>query len=148
MTSTALLTDHYELTMLQAALRSARGIEQPIQMPKAPHRIRVAAGSMLALYGLLIGAVVALLLIANVINLGADLGAMAAALAAAVMGIAGNYLLRDPAYREQGYSAYVEAAPSTNVAFGEGEKDVYVTVVKDPNDPKAAGCIVKIPNVQ
>jgi len=30
----------------------------------------------------------------------------------------------------------------------EGEKDLYVTVVKDPNDPKAAGCIVKIPNVQ
>ena len=27
-------------------------------------------------------------------------------------------------------------------------KDLYVTVVKDPNDPKAAGCIVKIPNVQ
>ncbi len=37
---------------------------------------------------------------------------------------------------------------TTNVAFGEGEKDLYVTVVKDPNDPKAAGCIVKIPNVQ
>jgi gluconolactonase len=34
---------------------------------------------------------------------------------------------------------------TTNVAFGEGEKDLYVTVVKDPNDPKAAGCIVKIP---
>ena len=39
--------------LAEAALRSARGIEQPIQMPKAPHRIRVAAGSMLALYGLL-----------------------------------------------------------------------------------------------
>ena len=37
---------------------------------------------------------------------------------------------------------------TTNVAFGEGEKDLYVTVVKDPNDPKAEGCIVKIPNVQ
>jgi sugar lactone lactonase YvrE len=37
---------------------------------------------------------------------------------------------------------------TTNVAFGEGEKDLYVTVVKDPNDPKAAGCIVKIPNVR
>src|SRR6266566_4088405 len=37
---------------------------------------------------------------------------------------------------------------TTNVAFGEGEKDLYITVVKDPNDPKAAGCIVKIPNVQ
>ena len=37
---------------------------------------------------------------------------------------------------------------TTNVAFGEGEKDLYVTVVKDPNDPKAMGCIVKIPNVQ
>src|SRR6476661_8679401 len=37
---------------------------------------------------------------------------------------------------------------TTNVAFGEGEKDLYVTVVKDANDPKAVGCIVKIPNVQ
>src|SRR4029077_7533741 len=37
----------------EAALRSNRGIERPIQMPKAPHRIRVAAGTMLALYGLL-----------------------------------------------------------------------------------------------
>src|SRR5213083_1601992 len=37
---------------------------------------------------------------------------------------------------------------TTNVAFGEGGKDLYVTVVKDPNDPKAAGCIVKIPNVR
>jgi gluconolactonase len=36
----------------------------------------------------------------------------------------------------------------TNVAFSEGEKDLYVTVVKDPNDPKAAGRIVKIPNVR
>ena len=25
---------------------------------------------------------------------------------------------------------------TTNVAFGEGEKDLYVTVVKDPNDPR------------
>ena len=39
--------------LAEAALRSARGIETPIQMPKAPHRIRVAAGSVLALYGLL-----------------------------------------------------------------------------------------------
>jgi hypothetical protein len=39
--------------LAEAALRSARGIDQPVQMPKAPHRIRVAAGSMLALYGLL-----------------------------------------------------------------------------------------------
>src|SRR4051812_18726098 len=39
--------------LAEAALRSARGIEAPIQMPKAPHRIRVAAGTVLALYGLL-----------------------------------------------------------------------------------------------
>jgi hypothetical protein len=39
--------------LAEAALRSARGIERPIQMPKAPHRLRVVAGSMLALYGLL-----------------------------------------------------------------------------------------------
>lgn len=37
---------------------------------------------------------------------------------------------------------------TTNVAFGDGEKDLYVTVVKDTNDPKARGCIVKIPNVR
>ncbi|MGZ6911277.1 MAG: MGDG synthase family glycosyltransferase [Acidimicrobiia bacterium] len=36
-----------------AGLRTERGIERPIQMPKAPHRVRVAAGSLLALYGLL-----------------------------------------------------------------------------------------------
>ena len=36
---------------------------------------------------------------------------------------------------------------TTNVAFGPGEKDLYVSVVKDPNDPRARGSIVKIPNV-
>jgi len=37
---------------------------------------------------------------------------------------------------------------TTNVAFGPGEKDLYVTVAKDPNDPQAKGSIVKIPNVE
>ena len=37
---------------------------------------------------------------------------------------------------------------TTNVAFGEGEKELYVTVVKDPKDPQAKGRIVKIPNVK
>jgi gluconolactonase len=37
---------------------------------------------------------------------------------------------------------------TTNVAFGEGEKELYVTVVKDPKDPQAKGSIVKIPNVK
>ncbi|MGI8955409.1 MAG: SMP-30/gluconolactonase/LRE family protein [Chthoniobacterales bacterium] len=37
---------------------------------------------------------------------------------------------------------------TTNVAFGEGEKELYVTAVKDPTDPKANGSIVKIPNVK
>jgi hypothetical protein len=37
---------------------------------------------------------------------------------------------------------------STNVAFGADEKDLYVTVVKDPDDPKARGSVVKIPNVR
>jgi gluconolactonase len=37
---------------------------------------------------------------------------------------------------------------TTNLAFGEGEKELYVTVVKDPNDPQAKGSIVKIPNVK
>lgn len=37
---------------------------------------------------------------------------------------------------------------TTNVAFGEGAKDLYVTVVKDPKDSKATGSIVKIPNVK
>jgi len=36
---------------------------------------------------------------------------------------------------------------TTNVAFGPGEKELYVTVVSDPNDPQAKGCIVRIPNV-
>jgi gluconolactonase len=37
---------------------------------------------------------------------------------------------------------------TTNVAFSEGEKDLYVTVVKDPKDPQAKGSIVKIANVK
>ncbi len=36
---------------------------------------------------------------------------------------------------------------TTNVAFDPGEKNLFVTVVKDPQDPKAKGSIVKIPNV-
>ena len=35
---------------------------------------------------------------------------------------------------------------TTNLAFGPGGKDLYVTVVKDPNDPQAKGSIVKIAN--
>lgn len=35
---------------------------------------------------------------------------------------------------------------TTNVAFGEGEKEMFVTVVKDPKDPQARGSVVKIPN--
>ena len=37
---------------------------------------------------------------------------------------------------------------TTNVAFGEGEKELYVTVVKDPKDAQAKGSIVKIANVK
>jgi gluconolactonase len=37
---------------------------------------------------------------------------------------------------------------TTNVAFAEGEKVLYVTVVKDPKDPRAKGSIVRIANVQ
>src|SRR5256884_2007430 len=37
---------------------------------------------------------------------------------------------------------------TTNVAFGEDEKELYVTVVKDPKDAQAKGSIVKIANVK
>jgi len=37
---------------------------------------------------------------------------------------------------------------TTNLAFGEGERELYVTVVKDPNDAKAIGQVVRIPNVR
>jgi gluconolactonase len=37
---------------------------------------------------------------------------------------------------------------TTNVAFGPGERELYVTVVKDPNDQQANGGIVKILNVK
>ena len=37
---------------------------------------------------------------------------------------------------------------TTNVAFANDERDLYVTVVKDSNDPQAKGSIVKIPNVK
>jgi len=36
---------------------------------------------------------------------------------------------------------------TTNVAFGPNETELYVTVVKDPNDAQAKGSIVRIPNV-
>jgi sugar lactone lactonase YvrE len=35
---------------------------------------------------------------------------------------------------------------TTNVAFGDGEKDLYVTVVVDISDPQAKGSVVKITN--
>jgi gluconolactonase len=37
---------------------------------------------------------------------------------------------------------------TTNVAFGVGERDLYVTVVKDPDDQQAKGSVVKIENVK
>jgi hypothetical protein len=37
---------------------------------------------------------------------------------------------------------------TTNVAFGPGERELYVTVVKDPNDAQARGSIVRIANAQ
>ena len=37
---------------------------------------------------------------------------------------------------------------TTNVALGPDEKELYVTVVKDPNDSQAKGSLVKIPNVR
>ena len=37
---------------------------------------------------------------------------------------------------------------TTNVAFGNNEDDLYVTVVKDPDDQQAKGNIVKIKNVK
>jgi len=36
---------------------------------------------------------------------------------------------------------------TTNVAFGPGGRELYVTVVQDPKDPQAKGSIVRIPNV-
>src|SRR5438445_3914092 len=41
-----------------------------------------------------------------------------------------------------------EADSTTNVAYSAGEKELYVTVVKDPKDSQAKGSIVKIPNVK
>jgi len=37
---------------------------------------------------------------------------------------------------------------TTNVAFGPGEQDLYVTVVKDPKDSQAKGSIVTVKNVK
>ena len=37
---------------------------------------------------------------------------------------------------------------TTNVAFSEGERELYVTVVKDPKNPQAKGSVVKIPTVK
>ena len=48
--------------------------------------------------------------------------------------------------RGSGYELWGDG--TTNVAFSESEKELYVTVVKDPKDPQAKGSIVKIPNVK
>ena len=32
---------------------------------------------------------------------------------------------------------------TTNVAFGDGERELYVTVVNDPNDPQAKGSMLR-----
>lgn len=37
---------------------------------------------------------------------------------------------------------------TTNVAFSQDGRDLYVTVVRNPDDPKAMGAIVKVPNVE
>jgi gluconolactonase len=37
---------------------------------------------------------------------------------------------------------------TTNVAFADSEKTLYVTVVKDPLDPQAKGSVVRLDNVQ
>jgi gluconolactonase len=37
---------------------------------------------------------------------------------------------------------------TTNIAFADGEKELYVTVVRNPSDPKARGSVVRIPNVK
>lgn len=37
---------------------------------------------------------------------------------------------------------------TTNVALSADRRDLYVTVVRDPDDPRALGSLVKIPNVQ
>jgi gluconolactonase len=37
---------------------------------------------------------------------------------------------------------------TTNLAFDEGENNLYITVVKDSHDPQALGSIVMIPNVR
>jgi hypothetical protein len=36
----------------------------------------------------------------------------------------------------------------TSLALGPDGKELYVTVVKDPNDPQAKGSVVKVPNVE
>jgi gluconolactonase len=37
---------------------------------------------------------------------------------------------------------------TTNIGFGDGEKVLYVTVVRDPMDPQARGSVVKIANIK
>ena len=48
---------------------------------------------------------------------------------AAVMGIAGNFLIQDAAYREHGYSGYVEVAFSNSFTLGP----------QQPRDQRRAG---------
>jgi gluconolactonase len=60
----------------------------------------------------------------------------------------GQILKISPAGKLLHLFAIAAGQGTTNVAFGPGEKDLYVTVVKDPNDPKARGSVVKIPNAE
>lgn len=61
--------------------------------------------------------------------------------------IGGRILKISPAGKLLHIFRIAAGSGTTNVAFGPGGKDLYVSAVGDPNDPQFRGSIVKIPNV-
>ena len=62
--------------------------------------------------------------------------------------LGGKILKIPPAGKLMHVFAIAAGDGTTNVAFGDDEKTLYVSVVKDPNDPQAKGSIVRIDNRQ
>ena len=60
----------------------------------------------------------------------------------------GRILKISPAGKRLYQFNIVAGKGTTNVAFGVDDKELYVTVVKDPDDPQARGSVVRVANVE
>lgn len=62
--------------------------------------------------------------------------------------LGGKILKISPSGRLSHVFEIAAGSGTTNVAFGDEEKELYVTVVENPSDPQAKGSVVKIPNAE